>query len=238
VQPVLAVEIDVERACVALAIVAGTLTIVGVVTNIAYAALERAPDRFQRFVDVNGEGNLPTWYSVVLMAMSAVAVWLLGQQRRRAHLRDAGAWTALAFVIALMSLDEMVSLHEAAGEVLGTRVDVPVLGKYAWIIPGSVAGIIAAKVLLRAVGSLTPIARRRLVGAASLFIGAALGIEVLEAILLNDDHNYLGDGMHVLTGAQECFEMLGVVLFLYALLGEIRRGNHAASLTRSDLRHV
>jgi hypothetical protein len=222
-QPVLVVPFDVERTCVALALASVALVLVGVVTNIAYATADRAPDRFQRFVDVNAEGNLPTWFSVVLMSAGAVAVWVVAQQRRRSRSADAGAWYALAAVVALMSLDEMVSLHEAAGHVLRNQIDVPVLGKYAWIIPGAVATLFASRVLLRAVGSLPTIARRRLVGAASLFIGAALGIEVLEALLLNDDHNYLGDGMHVLTGAQECFEMLGAVLFLYAVLGEIRR---------------
>jgi hypothetical protein len=116
-----------------------------------------------------------------------------------------------------------VSLHEAAGVVVSDRVDVPVLGKYAWVIPGTVATFVAARVLLRAVRLLPRIARRRLVGAGMLFIASALGIEVLEALLLNDGHNYLGDGMHVLTGTQELFEMLGVVLFLRAMLGELRR---------------
>jgi hypothetical protein len=219
------VPFDVERVCLALALGAVALTIVGVVTNVSYATMHRAPDRFQRFVDVNGEGNLPTWYSVVLLAASAAAVWTIGQQRRRSRTADASAWCVLALVVAVMSLDEMVSLHEAAGKAISDRVDLPVLGKYAWIVPGGVAAIGAARVLHRAVRSVPPLTRRRLVGAASVFIGAALGVEVLEALLLNDGRNYLGDGMHVLTGAQECFEMLGVVLFLYALLGEVRRSS-------------
>jgi hypothetical protein len=217
------VSIDVDRLCVALAFGAAVLTVVGVLTNVGYAAADRDPDRFQRFVDVNAEGNLPTWYSVVLMAAAAAAVWAVARERRSLGRADAVAWYGLAAVVALMSLDEMVSLHEAAGHLLDERTDVPVVGKYAWIVPGSAATVAAAWVLLRAVRSLPAVTRQRLIGAATVFIGAALGIEVLEALLLNDGHNYLGDGMHVLTGTQECLEMLGVVLFLRAMLGELRR---------------
>jgi hypothetical protein len=129
----------------------------------------------------------------------------------------------LAAIVAIMSLDEMVSLHEAAGAVIDQRVELPLIGKYAWIVPGAVAAIVAAHALLRAVGSLPAAGRNRVIAAGAVFIGAALGIEVLEALLLNDGRNYLGDGMHVLTGAQECLEMIGVVLFLRAMLDELRR---------------
>jgi hypothetical protein len=219
----LVVPVDIDRMCIALALGAATLCVVGVLTNIGYATSDRAPDRFQRFVDLNAEGNLPTWYSVVLLASSAAAVAAVAAQRRARRRPDASTWFGLAAVVALMSLDEMVSLHEAAGHVLDDHVDVPLLGKYAWIVPGTAAAIAAAMVLLRAVRSLPLITRQRLVGAATVFVGSALGIEVLEALLLNDGHNYLGDGMHILTGTQECLEMAGVILFLRAMLGEVRR---------------
>jgi hypothetical protein len=217
------VSIDVDRLSLVLAFGAAILTVVGVLTNVGYAAADRAPDRFQRFVDLNAEGNLPTWYSVVLMAAAAAAVFAVAGRRRSLDEADWTTWYGLGAVVALMSLDEMTSLHEAAGHLIDERVDVPVFGKYAWIIPGTVAAIAAGWVLLRAVRPLPTMTRRRLTGAATVFIGAALGIEVLEALLLNDGHNYLGDGMHVLTGTQECLEMLGVILFLRAMLGELRR---------------
>jgi hypothetical protein len=78
-------------------------------------------------------------------------------------------------------------------------------------------------VLVRAVHRLPHSTRRQLTTAAAVFIGGALGVEVLEALLLNDGHNYLGDGMHALTGAQEALEMIGVILFLRAVLAELRR---------------
>jgi hypothetical protein len=219
----LVVPLDERRACTGLAIGAVALTLVGVLTNTVYALSDRPPDRLQRFLDVDGEGNLPSWYSVVLMALAAVVVALVAAQRRRAEAHDVHAWHLLAAVVALMSLDEMVSLHEATGKLLDDRVDLPVLGKYAWVVPGAAATVVAARVLVRAVRGLPALTRRRLVASASVFIGGALGVEVLEALLLNDGRNYLGDGMHVLTGAQELLEMLGVILFLYALLAELRR---------------
>jgi hypothetical protein len=228
----LVVPVDEGRFCVAIALTAIALCLVGVTTNVVYATSGRSADRFQRFLDVNGEGNLPTWYSVVLLATSAAAVACVAAHHRHRGVGDAAAWWLLAAIVAIMSLDEMVSLHEAAGHVLDERADIPVLGKYAWIAPGAAAAAVAGRVLLRAVHSLGVDVRRRLLHAGGLFVAAALGIEVLEALLLNDGRNYLGDGMHVLTGAQECLEMLAVVLFLRAMLEELRTTPQPAPTTQ------
>jgi hypothetical protein len=222
------VPIDVDRLCLGAAATACVLAAIGVTTNLHYAFSSRSPDALQRYVDVNAEGNLPTWYSVVLLAACAAATCGIAQMHRVAGRRaTATPWYALAALVAIMSLDEMTSLHEASGRVLRRYAEVPVLGKYAWILPGTVAAVLVGWVLVVAVRSMTAPARRALALAGALFVGAALGMEVLEALLLNDGRNYLGRSMHLLTGVQELLEMLGAVLFLRVTLREVvRLGGH------------
>jgi hypothetical protein len=226
----LVLPVNTPRLCAALSMAAVALALVGVATNLYYATTHRESDRLQRFLDVNGEGNLPTWYSVVLLAASAAATALVAAQfatKERDH--DSAAWMLLAGLVTVMSIDEMTGLHEAVGKLLDDRVDSLRIGQYAWILPGAVIVIVAARVLKRAVSSCTPRVRRRLTSAAVLFVGAALGIEALEALLVNEDRNVLGDAMHLLTGTQELLEMLAVVIFLGAMLDQIRSGVPARS---------
>jgi hypothetical protein len=219
-----AVPVDIDRVCRAAAVAACGLATIGVVTNLHYAFAARPPDAFQRYVDVNAEGNLPAWFSVTLLAGCAAATCAVAQVHRVAGRRSIAApWFALAALVAFVSLDEMTSIHEASGRVLRRYAEVPVLGKYAWILPGAFAAVLVGWVLLVAVRSMTTAGRRSLVFAGGLFVAAALGMELLEAVLLNDGRNYLGRSMHLLTGAQELLEMLGAVLFLHATAREVAR---------------
>jgi hypothetical protein len=217
----LVLPVNTPRLCTSLAMVSVVLTLLSVATNLYYATSHRASDRLQRFLDVNGEGNLPTWYSVVILAAGAAATAAVAARvasRHDEHEHDAVAWVLLAALITVMSIDEMTGLHEAVGKMLDSNVDQLGIGQYAWILPGAVVVVIAARVLGRAVTSCPPRVRRQLLTAAALFASAALGLEAIEAILVNEHRNVLGDAMHLLTGAQELLEMLAVVLFLRAML--------------------
>lgn len=220
----LALPLDVDRLCKAAITVAVGLVLIGVATNLAYTFADRPTDRLQRFLDVNGEGNLPTWFSVVVLTSCGGATWAI------AHLHatsgrpaPAAPWYWLTALVALMSLDEMTSLHEGSGHLLRDQAEMPVVGKYAWVVPGAAAAAFVAWVFAVAVRSMPRSRRRPLIFAGGLFIGAALGMEFLEALLLNDGRNYLGRGSHLLTGTQELLEMVGVVLFLRAALHEAAR---------------
>src|SRR5688500_17941665 len=69
------------------------------------------------------EGNMPSWFSAMLLMGCALVAALLAVLVRRAGGRDARYWAGLAAVLSLLSLDVVVALHERLGgpaaEVLG-----------------------------------------------------------------------------------------------------------------------
>ncbi len=66
---------------------------------------------FNRF-DLNGEANVPTWYSNVLLfavALAALGIHLFARQMKA---RDAAFWLGFAAMYVFLSLDEEARVHE------------------------------------------------------------------------------------------------------------------------------
>jgi hypothetical protein len=205
-----------------LAVIALVLIAIGVATSFLYDAVDRTQDWWFRFVDVNGEANLPSWYSVVLLAGTALLLFAIARVRCERALGKAKDWSLLGWFVVAMSLDEMASIHEAVGGQVDRQVALPVIGGYGWIVPGAIIAAGAGLVGWRVIQTLPGPAKRALAAAAVLFVLGALALEVVEAILTGENGAF-GAAAKLTTGAQELFEMLGVVLALGALTRELRR---------------
>ena len=136
------------------------------------------------FFALTSENNLPTWYTTVVMLAvafaAAVAGWLARSRSRAMAVR----WWIFAGLFALLSLDEMAALHERL-EPLGARILHPTgFFYFVWVVPGIVlAAVVVVAVLQLARALATPV-RRELVLGIALFLGAALGLEMLGGMLL------------------------------------------------------
>jgi hypothetical protein len=169
-----------------------------------------------RLFDVNSEGNVPTWFSSMLLMACALVAGLLAVLVRRAGGRDARYWAGLAAVLSLLSLDEVAGLHERLGgpaaEVLGDATG-GVL-HFAWVAPGVVLALVVGLAFARLVVRLPPGTRRLVVAAAAMYLTGAVALEAVGGIVLEAQ----GDrAMYLLvTAAEEGLEMAGSVLLLYA----------------------
>jgi len=216
------VSVDPRRMTRTLAVVAAVLIALGVTASFLYDVVDRPQDWWFRFVDVNGEANLPSWYSVVLLAGTALLLVAISQVRREKALGKAKDWMLLSWFVVAMSLDEMASIHEAVGGQVDRHVALPLIGGYGWIVPGGIIAAVAGLVGWRVVHSLPTSARRELATAAAVFLVGALALEVVEAIITGQSGGF-GAAAKLTTGAQELFEMWGVVLAIGALIRELRR---------------
>ncbi len=159
--------------------------------------------------DLDEEESLGTWFSSAMLFFAAL---LFNAQAVR--LRAGGDqmhrwWFVLALGFALMSVDEVVGLHEWINTLYDETL---------W------AGLSAAIVALVGLGFLPFLWRYRvrtsvlfLLGGL-LFSGGSVGVEQLSGT----DINSLGYNM--LTGLEEGMEMSGVILSIYAVL-ELMREN-------------
>ena len=124
-----------------------------------------------------------------------------------------------------MSLDEAISLHERLIEptrdLLG--IDGGLL-HFAWIVPAAAAVAVFGVLYLRFWWELPGGPRRRIGGAAVVFLAGALGMEMVSGTYETVDFGY-----GLLNGLEEGLEMVGAVLLVDALLWMIQiqlQGRH------------
>lgn len=170
-----------------------------------------------QFLDMDDEISVPTWWQQSLNLAGGVACLFVAGVRRRAGERDVGRWRILGAIFVYLSLDEGTQLHEGLIDPMKRAFDIdggPL--EFAWVIPGMVALLVFAAFYLRFWLAL-PSRPRLLIGlAGALFVGGGLGIEMIGGWHKTN----VGDasGYALIIGFEEFFEMIGVALFLYAVL--------------------
>lgn len=167
--------------------------------------------------NLDEENNTPSWFSTVLilscsatLGANAKAEW----DRRGPH---AKTWFALAGLFLLLSLDEAASWHETFDRCLkrfwspGGYLERP------WVVPGAVAAGLLALALARFLLHLPPATRRRFLSAGLIYVTGCIGMEMAGGKYLAH-FGRLDLTYYTTVACEEGLEMLGMILFLRALL--------------------
>ena len=75
-----------------------------------------------RWINLGMEGNIPTWYSSLLLMVAAVFAFMCYQSLVRDKRESAFAWLVLPFFLTALSCDETARIHEQVGKLLVSRV--------------------------------------------------------------------------------------------------------------------
>jgi len=171
---------------------------------------------------VDYESNVPTWYSSCALLISAAALAGI------ATIKTAGAhpfrrhWWMLSLVFVGLSADEVAGFHEypidAMREAFGLRGAL----HYPWVIFGVLFVLLVVVAAWRLIWSLPGRTRTLFFAAAALYAGGALGVEMLSGLQasLHGEENFL---YAMIVTVEEFCEMLGVVVFIHALLDYFQR---------------
>lgn len=190
-----------------------------------------------RLVDVMSERNIPTWYMTATLFLGGVLAAVTTYLMRNAGVRGARvwAWRAVAAFMIVLSIDELVSVHEQVGRWLRPFVE-PALQAMAgssldsilrtgWIVPGIVvlSGVAIALFLW---GRLVP---RRVgvpVGTGFLImVAGGLGMEIVGSIVYDYPIPLLVAG-HI----EELLEMWGAAVMTFGLSRALGWSAHSGTL--------
>ena len=170
-----------------------------------------------RQFNVSHEGNIPTWYSSLSLLFCAALLAIIGYDRRLAGDRFRRHWIGLACLFFYVSLDEGTAIHEMLNAPLAAAFHTHGLLYYPAAGVGLVFALFLAVVYFRFFWSLPARTRLLFVAAAVVYLGGALGVEMLSArhaeVFGQQNMTYA-----VITTVEEFGEMMGVVIFVYALL--------------------
>lgn len=176
-------------------------------------------------LSVDKEQSIPNLYSTLMLIVSSLLFAIIAHASRRAGRPFARHWAALAIVFSWLALDEFASVHELSEppirSLLGIRSG-PLY--FAWVIPAAIAVVIFGIAFVRFVRHLPRPTRHGLLLATILYIGGAMGVEIVGSSYLTA-HGLHPDMIYVLMfTVEETLEMLGVAVLVYVLLSYIPIG--------------
>ncbi len=214
-----------------LAVIALLLAVLSVAGQVVrYRATNETVRSLALLFKLSAEQTIPAYFSSVLLLASAGLLWVIGRSTRQLRRPFATHWTALAAIFAYLSVDEAVGIHELAIDPARAALGSHAVGflYYAWVIPAAVIVCLIGLAYLRFVLHLPWTVRVRVIGAAMLYGGGALGMETVGGYFASTiGTSSIRYALSALI--EETMEMLGVVLFIHALLthlaceaGEVR----------------
>lgn len=177
-----------------------------------------------RMFNLNEEGNAPAWFSGTALLASAfllAAAWRTARMANEAYARH---WGALALIFIFLAIDEAASVHELLIEPVRALLGTSGALYFAWVIPYGLAVLAVAIAYSRFMLALPRRTALLFLGAALLFVGGALGLEMLAPYRF-DWTEPLSMPVFVNLLFEETFEMLGSAMFIYALLDYLGRRN-------------
>jgi hypothetical protein len=166
--------------------------------------------------DFDIEGNFPTFYSASALLLATGLLALTTHFNWHRENGNRFYWLALSCLFLFLTFDEATAIHETIGSYFEDYMDASGFLYFIWVVPYGIAVGVLGVLFLKFVLSLPALTRNQFIAAGVIFLSGAIGLEVFGAreADLNGSETIT---YCVLYTFEELFEMLGIVLFIYAL---------------------
>ena len=180
-------------------------------------------DDWMKLFNLDRELNFPTWYSALMLGFCAILLKIIALGKKQQGDRYTQDWQLLSVIFWWLAIDEVASIHEILiiPEV-SEALNLPWFLHSMWVIPGVVFVVWFGKRYSKFVRHLSVDSKRHFTIAACIYIGGALIMEMLGshfAESIGQQHLVYAS---IATG-EELLEMIGIVLFIRALLYYLNR---------------
>jgi hypothetical protein len=190
-------------------------------------------ERWISLFNLDREINYPSWYSSFTLLFCGILLGIIAAAKKKQGYRYFRHWKVLGFIFVFFSLDEILSLHEILIiDDLRKALNLGGLFYFIWVIPGAIFVLLTALAYLKFLLHLPQKTRELFLLAGSIYVGGALGMEMVcgyYADVVGQRNLIYG----LMVSVEEILEMIGVIVFIYALLSYI--GSHLENI---DLRFI
>lgn len=131
--------------------------------------------------DFDTEGNFPTLFNGALLGFSSLLAMTIGLRSRSEGLPHAKSWLGAAAILAFLCFDELCGIHDALFIILQARMETEGGFSWPWVIPYAALTIGVAVAYVRFFLSLPTAYKIRFALAAMLYVGGAIGMEMVAA---------------------------------------------------------
>jgi hypothetical protein len=178
-------------------------------------------DYFARAFSVDAELNVPTVYSALALLFSSILLGAIAHAKNLDGDRYKQHWKVLSLIFLYLSLDEAAQFHELLIYPMQKLLNATGFLYFTWVVPFAFLVVIFLLSYIKFLFHL-PIATKKLfVAACVLYIGGAIGMEMLGG------NRAYHEGMQTISylifaTIEESCEMLGIVVFIHALMSYIK----------------
>lgn len=174
-------------------------------------------DNLYVLFDLWDEVSIPSWYSASLLLVCAAVLGVIGSAKWRSGERYRTHWCALAVIFLALSIDDAADIHGHTSYKLNEMMETGGFLAYAWVIPALFLVAAGGLFYVRFVRDLPSATRWRFIVAAALFLGGALGLEMVQA-RYDTMHGVENMPYRIMVAIEEGLEMAGTILFLSATM--------------------
>ncbi len=181
-------------------------------------------EEYVRLFNLGAESNIPTWYTSVLLLLSAaLPAYIASELGKSAGAAADVRWKILAGIFLYLSVDSAAIIHDITLEKpLLEAWHTDGLLYFPWVIVGWIFLAVFGLVFFNFWRGLPDPTRPLLAAAGILYVSGGLVLEMVSGYLLEYQPSSLLLRGTVAT-LQETAELLGLVFFIYALLDFLQR---------------
>jgi hypothetical protein len=189
-------------------------------------------DSLFRLFNLDGESNVPEWYSSCLLLTCSGLLAAIGSAYRGK--KFARHWTILSLAFLYLPIDEAARIHEMSTKQLRQMFHFTGFLYYGWVIPASVLVLIFGLSYLKFLAALPGSTRLTFILAFIIYVVGALGLESIGGFIASSS----GDqsvAYRLCYTVEETMEMLGLIIFIRGLLQYI--AEHLGGTLVFEVRH-
>ena len=185
--------------------------------NSDHYLINEAIQSYNRLFSLDKEANIPTWYSSILLFIVAIPLTIISLLVSKTGEPYARRWAFLALIFLALSLDETAIIHEMFIKPLKMAFHLTGYLYYGWVIVGGLFVVAIALAYRKFVLALPFSTRLQVILAGGIYILGALIFESISGKIAQTTGES-GFAYNALTTLEEACEMLGVIVFIFALL--------------------
>lgn len=167
------------------------------------------------------EGNLPSFFSSMILMISAVLLGLIAVVKKNENDRFALHWVLLGVVFFLMSVDEAASFHELLIDPLRHAFNLTGFLRFSWVLVGVPFVLVFTYAYSHFLMALPRSFAGMFLLSGGMYVTGAVGMEMIGAYFFGENDMNNWQYMAAMT-AEEVLEMSGILLFIRTLLAYLK----------------
>ncbi|ARS34820.1 hypothetical protein [Pontibacter actiniarum] len=184
--------------------------------------------------ELDAERNVPTYFSSFILLLSSLLLFAVSLLKQREQDKFTWQWRLLSVVFLYLSVDESAGLHEMFIYPLRDNFHLTGILYFSWVIVGAGVVIALGAYYLPFLLSLHSKLRFRVMLAAVVYVGGALGVELYGGYYA-DAFGLDNLGYALITTVEETMEITGVLLLLHALYKHLKQQLASVTLVLSPV---